>query len=165
MSPTPEEVRRADLERDNLLRQNSALFPGRVPPIRLHPMTCGCCGETLVCPKPGSKLREVMVEISEMSHFHEAADPRTGCHGRCPVCSALGVLGIPSPLEQATQENMMVLRALKEAVRKDLPKDPTLLKVLAWLGFFRDRLPDDALKALERLVDSIVEANEAKGDR
>lgn len=165
MSPTPEEVRRADLERDNLLRQNVALPPAASPPIRLHPMTCGCCGEILVCPKPGSKLREVMVEISEMSHSHEAADPRTGCHGRCPVCLALGVLGIPSPLDQATQENMMVLRAQKGAPKKDLPKDPTLLKVLAWIGFFRDRLPDDAVKALHRLVDSTVEANEAKGDR
>ena len=36
-----------------------------------------------------------IVEINE----HEAADPRTGCHGSCAVCIARAALGLPRAID------------------------------------------------------------------
>ncbi len=63
------------------------------------------------------RLRTALEECACSQHLHEAKDARTGCHGPCPVCTAMAALGMKVPKQWQTEaderEGLLLIEALK----------------------------------------------------
>jgi hypothetical protein len=83
---------------------------------------CAACHATWIDRAQKAELqveafRKALEECACSQHLHEASDARTGCHGPCPVCTAMSAIGLKLPkqwrTEQDEREGLATIEALK----------------------------------------------------